>query len=130
MQVGNATTKNMETVLHANLLTSRYAAGLALLEFSDLVDEIYSNVRNAETSLLMLTPCSLLDAHSLLTGDERGAVAAGQLARPKLRLLLPLAPLRAAAHCQAGPAAADAQGLRLHPRGAIPPSFHSPLTGI
>lgn len=45
VQWGNATTHNLETVLHANVMSSRYSRGLEQLEFNELVDEIYSNVR-------------------------------------------------------------------------------------
>jgi len=45
VQWGNATTHNLETVLHANVMSSRYSRGLEQLEFNELVDEIYANVR-------------------------------------------------------------------------------------
>ena len=45
-QWGNATTHNLEAVLHTNIQASRYSKGLdSVVEFSELVDEIYSNVR-------------------------------------------------------------------------------------
>ncbi len=44
-QWGNAVTHNLEAVLHTNILNSRYSKGLDSFEFTDLVDEIYNNVR-------------------------------------------------------------------------------------
>ena len=44
-QHGNLTTYNLESVLHSNLASSRYSAGLERLEFNELLDEMYSNVR-------------------------------------------------------------------------------------
>jgi hypothetical protein len=44
---GNATTHNLESVLQQNIVNSRYYHGLQTHEFSDLVDEIYNEVRPA-----------------------------------------------------------------------------------
>jgi|APGre2960657444_1045066.scaffolds.fasta_scaffold03416_3 hypothetical protein len=42
---GNATTHNLESVLLAQIASSRYSAGLDSYEFNDLVDEIYNQAR-------------------------------------------------------------------------------------
>jgi hypothetical protein len=44
-QHGSATTFNLESVLASNLASSRYSAGLERLEFDELLDEMYNNVR-------------------------------------------------------------------------------------
>jgi hypothetical protein len=44
-QHGNATTHNLETVLQTNIENSMYYKGLFAHEFTELVDEIYNEVR-------------------------------------------------------------------------------------
>jgi len=44
-QYGNQTTFNLESVLAANLASSRYSAGLERLSFDELLEEMYDNVR-------------------------------------------------------------------------------------
>jgi hypothetical protein len=44
-QHGNATTHNLETVLQTNIESSMYYKGLFAHQFSELVDEIYNEVR-------------------------------------------------------------------------------------
>lgn len=46
-QYGNQTTFNLESVLAANLASSRYSAGLERLSFDELLDEMYDNVRRS-----------------------------------------------------------------------------------
>ena len=56
-QWGNAATHNQEAVLHTNIQASRYSKGLdSVVEFSELVDEIYSNVRGHRRCVERLSP--------------------------------------------------------------------------
>lgn len=55
-QYGNATTHNLEAVLHTNILNSRYSRGLEQLDFNELIDEIYSNVRGRAASVAACGP--------------------------------------------------------------------------